>query len=332
MERFKISVVIPAYNIERYLSGCLDSVLAQTYKDIEVIVVNDGSKDGTGSIIDSYSQKDCRVIAIHKENGGVSSARLAGIEASTGEYIGFVDGDDYIEPDMYERLVANAVQNNADISHCGYKMIFPKGHIDYYYNTGRTVIQDNLTGLKDLIDGTFIEPGLVNKLYRREIIESFLKKGEMDYSVKINEDLLMNYYLFKYSKRSVYEDFCPYHYKLRSGSAAVSKNIKHITDPIKVKRLIYKDTERDEGLYPHSYPLYIRSLVAACGQKSFSEVIKDARSELKNELEHGMKDNCLPRNLKIMAKLAAFSPFLYRMIRKTADRIRRTDKKFSLDK
>ena len=139
-----ISIIIPAYNIENYISTCLDSLLAQTYRDLEIIVVNDGSKDGTGAIMDTYAARDSRIMAIHKENGGVTSARLCGVKAATGDWIGFVDGDDIIEPDMYERLMANAVKHGADISHCGYRMVFPSGKVDYYYNTGRIVEQDNV--------------------------------------------------------------------------------------------------------------------------------------------------------------------------------------------
>ena len=112
----KISIIIPAYNIEQYIGATLDSVLAQSYSNLEVIVVDDGSRDGTGNVIDRYAQKDHRIIAIHKENGGVTSARLRGVAEASGEWIGFVDGDDYIEPQMYERLLENALKYNADIS------------------------------------------------------------------------------------------------------------------------------------------------------------------------------------------------------------------------
>ena len=127
----KISIIIPAYNIEKYLSATLDSVLVQTYKNIEVIVVDDGSQDRTAAVIDDYAKRDSRIIAIHKENGGVTSARLRGLAESTGEWIGFVDGDDLVEPQMFARLLDNALANNADIAHCGYQMVFPDGHVDY---------------------------------------------------------------------------------------------------------------------------------------------------------------------------------------------------------
>ena len=102
-----ISIIIPAYNIQDYLGATLDSVLAQTYENLEIIVVNDGSRDNTADVIDSYAARDRRIKAIHKENGGVTSARLRGVAEATGAYIGFVDGDDYIEPQMYARLMEN---------------------------------------------------------------------------------------------------------------------------------------------------------------------------------------------------------------------------------
>ena len=122
----KISVIIPAYNIEGFLASTLDSVISQTYNDLEIIVVNDGSSDATADVINTYAQKDSRIHAIHKENGGVTSARLRGVAEATGDYIGFVDGDDYIEPQMYEHLIANLKKYDADISHCGYRDGIPK--------------------------------------------------------------------------------------------------------------------------------------------------------------------------------------------------------------
>ena len=95
-----ISVIVPVYNVERYIRQCVESILEQTYADLEIILVDDGSTDGSGSICDEYKLKDNRVVVIHKCNGGLSEARNAGLDIARGEYIGFVDSDDYIEPDM----------------------------------------------------------------------------------------------------------------------------------------------------------------------------------------------------------------------------------------
>lgn len=127
----KISIIIPVYNIAEYLPRCLDSVLVQTHKNLEIIVVDDGSIDSSKDVINAYAEKDSRIVAIFKENSGVSDTRNKGLEIATGDYIGFVDGDDYIEPDMYEILLKNALKYNADISHCGYKLITPI--TEYYF-------------------------------------------------------------------------------------------------------------------------------------------------------------------------------------------------------
>ena len=242
MNENKISVIVPVYNIENYIEKTVESIRNQTYQNLEIILVDDGSTDNSGAVIDCIKEKDNRVKVIHQANGGVTSARVAGIKEATGEWIGFVDGDDYIEPDMYERLLENALKYNAQISHCGYQMVFPS-RVDYYYNTGRLVQQDKLTGLYDLLDGSFIEPGLCNKLYKRSLLHSLFHSGVMDLSIKINEDLLMNYYLFKQAGSAIYEDVCLYHYIKREGSASAAKlNEHHIWDPVKVKEIILKDS------------------------------------------------------------------------------------------
>ena len=129
----KLTIVVPIYNAAKYLDRCLNSLLCQNAKDYELLLVDDGSKDDSGKICDEYAKKYDHIKVFHKENGGVTSARLRGVEEATGEWIGFVDGDDLLEKDMYERLMVNAEKYNADISHCGYRMEFPKGRIDYYY-------------------------------------------------------------------------------------------------------------------------------------------------------------------------------------------------------
>ena len=122
-ERKLVSVIVAAYNIEAYLPRCLDSLLAQEYKDLEIIVVDDGSQDGTGEICDSYVAKDGRVKAIHQENSGLSGARNAGLEIAKGDYIGYVDGDDWIEPEMYGTMIKACEENNAEMAICAYREI-----------------------------------------------------------------------------------------------------------------------------------------------------------------------------------------------------------------
>ena len=188
MDRPAISVVVPVYKVEDYLDRCVASIVSQTYYRLQIILVYDGSPDGCGALCDAWAEKDSRITVIHKENGGVTSARLRGIEAAAGEYNTFVDSDDYIEPDMYTRLLHNARAHDAQISHCGYRMVFPNGRVDWYYNTGRLVEQDHEVGLRDLVEGKFVEPGLVNKLFRTALFTDLDRR--MDASIKINEDAL----------------------------------------------------------------------------------------------------------------------------------------------
>lgn len=115
-----VSIIIPVYNVERYLRRCLDSILLQTYYNLEIILVDDGSTDSSGEICDEYAEKDSRISVIHKENGGLSDARNAGIEAASADYIAFIDSDDYVEKQYVQRLAGILLKNNADIAICGY--------------------------------------------------------------------------------------------------------------------------------------------------------------------------------------------------------------------
>ena len=328
----KISIIVPAYNIEAYLPRTLDSILAQTYRNIEVIVVNDGSKDGTGAVLDRYAAQDHRVKAIHKENGGVTSARLRGVAEATGEWIGFVDGDDLIEPDMYERLLENALKYDADISHCGYRMVFPS-RVDYYYNTGKLVEQDHDAGLRDLVDGSFIEPGLVIKLYRRSLFEALTEK--MDFSIRNNEDVLMNYFLFRASRKSVYEDFCPYHYVLRPGSAANSKlNEYKLRDPLKVTKAIFADA--DETLRPTALARLARQLIggASMDAKEQPQLVKPYRRECRRELRQRLfsilRCSAVGGKLKLMALFTALCPWGYGLVHTIYAKARGLDKIYDI--
>lgn len=126
---FLISIVVPVYNIEEYLYNCVDSIIKQTYRNIEIILVDDGSTDKSGIICDEFANRDERIKVIHKKNGGLSDARNAGIDAAKGEYIGFVDGDDYIDQKMYEILLSACIRNKAQIAMCGRKTVDENGNI-----------------------------------------------------------------------------------------------------------------------------------------------------------------------------------------------------------
>ncbi|MEW9077465.1 glycosyltransferase family 2 protein [Terrisporobacter glycolicus] len=297
-----ISVIIPAYNIEDYIGACLDSLIQQTYKNIEIIVVNDGSSDNTGKVINEYAFEYENMKVIHKKNNGVSAARNSGIDIANGEYIGFIDGDDTIDKDMFEILIDNAIKYDADISHCGYRMVFPS-RVDYYHNTGVLINQDNKSGLRDLLVGDKVEPGLWNKIYRRGLFENI----RINEDIKINEDLLVNYYLFKKSSKSIFYDKCLYNYTLRKNSASTSKiNRNKIMDPIKVAKEILNDLEKDSDLYNLAYERYIMSLIGICrnmqirNSKEFKNHFDEAKVTLRNEYNNIMNNHYIAKKTKFM--------------------------------
>ena len=178
----KVSIIVPVYNVEIYLRKCLDSLVNQTLEDIEIIVVNDGTKDNSQSIIDEYAAKHPdKIKAYIKENGGLSDARNFGIKRATGDYIGFVDSDDYVETTMFEKLYNKAISNNLDIVMCGVKLVYEDTNVpDREINM--SVLQD-ITSKEDLkSSATYIYPVVWNKLVKRDLIineENFIefKKG-----------------------------------------------------------------------------------------------------------------------------------------------------------
>ena len=236
---------------------------------------------------------------------------------------------------MYEVLIKNAIEHQADISHCGYQMVFPS-RVDYYYNTQKLITQNNQEGLVDLLSGSFIEPGLWNKLYKAEIVLSVVNSGVMDCSIKINEDLLLNYYFFRESKKSVYFDFCPYRYIVRTGSAANSEiSRQYLHDPIKVQKIILNDVrdnkELSDVVYGRLASFYINGAVMTNpGREAYiDEYIKMCRGELKKIKEPFLAGN-RSKILKIRYHLCSFSPALYRAFHKIYAKARGTDKKYEV--
>lgn len=314
MNRSIISVIVPVYNLEKELPRCLDSICAQTYRNLEILVVDDGSQDGSRTVIEDYARRDSRVKAIFKENGGVTSARLRGVAEAAGEWIGFIDGDDEIDPDMYERLLENAVKYDAQISHCGYQMVFTDGRVRHFHNSGVIREQAPVTAVRDLLEGTLVEPGLCNKLYDRTLFEGIAEL--MDTSIRINEDLLMNYYLFKSVRKAVFHDWCPYHYIVRSGSASRAKLNKHkIHDPIRVKEIILADAT-GELLLDAQRALVNTCVYSYCGLScSDDAIVRSARKEIRSKLlSYHNAVTHLPKRTRLLAELIIYTPGLFQLI------------------
>lgn len=310
-----ISIIVPVYNLRECILRALDSILGQTYADLEVIVVNDGSTDGSAEMLDSYAAVHPeKVRVIHKENGGVTSARLVGVCAAQGEWIGFMDGDDTIDPDMYERLLDNAQKYGADISHCGYQMNFSEGRVHYFHNSGRLMERSTADGLRDLLDGTIVEPGLWNKLYKKELLVKMLHSGNMLADVKINEDLLMNFILFGYAHKSIFEDFCPYHYIVRQGSASRQKlNANIIHDPVRVKEHIL--TLAPDEVVPVARRAYLATCINVYGSVTLSgqpELEADRTIIRENLLAHYEWTKLLSKKQRLLAALIRYAPWMYK--------------------
>ena len=239
----KISVIIPIYKSEPYLKKCIDSVINQTFKDLEIILIDDGSPDNCGKICDEYASKDNRVKVIHKKNGGLSSARNAGLEVCTGCFVGFVDGDDYIDNDMYEFLFKNAVQTNADvISCCNYDVI---DNI-VFKNFSKDII---LTEKNKIIEEVFTKKStaLVSvcpKLFKVSVIKNI----RFDLGMT-SEDVFFVLKWIGNTNVFVLKNQCKYYYVRHKDSITTSKFDSHIFDGIKGYKM---NLDIIKELYPAS--------------------------------------------------------------------------------
>ncbi|MBT2709470.1 glycosyltransferase [Pseudomonas sp. ISL-84] len=233
----KVSIIVPIYNVEKYLSRCLDSLLSQELVDIEVIAVNDGSTDSSKEIINEYKNRDKRIKTIHKKNGGVSSARNKGLEIAQGEYIGFVDPDDWIDNDMYKTLYHVAFQEKADIVMCTYTREFGTHSKEKKFElpekiryTGTEVQSKIMRRLIGPLDNELANPELLDawgtvwsKIYRAEIIKN-LRFTDLK-EIGTNEDSLFNIEALYYSKSFIFINKPFYHY-WRENNASVTSSYK----------------------------------------------------------------------------------------------------------
>ena len=222
-----ISVVVPVYNAERYLEPCLNSILSQTYKNLEILCVNDGSTDGSPEILKRIAAADPRVIVLDQENTGVSTARNRGIDAAHGEWITFVDSDDALDEKMYRTLYDNAVKEQADISHCGYRRFDPDGSVKDVSGTGEYFVQSSEEALRCLLTGKKFVASLWNKLYKMELFQQIRLVPD----IRFNEDVLANMELFLKAEKTVFHDLPLYLYYNRPGSAtSTGKRLKKSRD------------------------------------------------------------------------------------------------------
>lgn len=223
-----ITIIVPIYKVEPFIHRCIDSILAQTYTKLEIILVDDGSPDNCGTICDEYAEKDNRIIVIHKTNGGLSDARNAGIAIAKGEYIGFVDSDDYIEPFMYEKLLQAALAHDTKLSMCAFFCEHDDGSLDELNEV--QLLQDTVMTAEELFvklsegNGWFFTVAW-NKLYHKSLLNpSFYPKG------KYHEDeFTIAQLLWGAQKVTCISDKCYHYIYLRKGSITGSNtDLRHL--------------------------------------------------------------------------------------------------------
>ena len=222
-ETKKISVIVPVYKVEAYLHQCLDSIVNQTYRNLEIILVDDGSPDSCGVICEEYAAKDDRIVVIHQENAGLSAARNTGLDIVSGDYIAFVDSDDWIEPDMFEYLLNNAAAENAAITVCG--------RIEEY--SDRSVVQSwprreilqRIRAMEILLDDGLMRNYVWDKLWKQELFEGIrFPVG------RVMEDLAVTYLLFERADSVLCLPEVKYHYRQRTGSILSAPTLKSRAD------------------------------------------------------------------------------------------------------
>lgn len=315
-----ISVIVPVYNVEKLLPKCLDSILAQTHETLEIILVDDGTKDRGGIICDEYAARDPRIKVIHKENGGLSSARNAGLDIARGEYIGFVDSDDWVEPEMYETMLALAQKHDVKLV-CA-------GRFDVSERTGEKVRglcpeKEEVVSGEELSRRIFLWQGLDSaawdKLYHRSLWRTHR------YPVgRVNEDTPVTYRVALEAGEAA---LCPrpfYNYFHRAGSIT---NAKAVTDKTfhfsQNTAQVYEHICREyPGLQPQAAYLRLRSLMYLLltldqapseSREKYARQVRDARRELGKFTGTLLKNNRFSKQEKVTGILLMIN--LYRPLR-----------------
>lgn len=226
-----ISVIIPVYNVEQYVESCLNSVINQSYFNLEIILVDDGSTDRSGGICDQYALKDSRIKVLHEENAGLGEARNRGVRISSGDYICFVDSDDWIEEDYCKELVKAAERTNSDIAICGYNECFKDAktprvkYDDCFTTTGKEILHYTMTANSKY----WFNISVWNKLYKREIISGLCFKS------RVYEDIMYNAESMYRANKIAYINQCLYNYRTNREGSIISKGFQRKTIEFEMK-------------------------------------------------------------------------------------------------
>ncbi len=212
-----ITVIVAGYNVEKYVKATIESIINQTYKKLEIILVDDGSEDKTGTIFDEYAKKDNRIITIHKKNGGLSDARNYGLKKATGNFISFIDGDDYIDNDFYEVLYKNAIDFNSEISIAGMRRVYEDKIINDY--SQKKKIQLTKIEAINIINSTdYFDVSVCDKLFKTELFKkNKFKKDKFKKNV-LSEDTYIIFNLIFQATNIYYDNSTNYNYIQRKNS------------------------------------------------------------------------------------------------------------------
>lgn len=278
MQQPLISIIVPVYNVEKYLDKCVESIIRQTYENLEIILVDDDSPDNCPRMCDLWAQKDSRIKVLHIENKGVANARNTALKIAHGDYIGFVDSDDYIEKDMYEHLYNLIRANNADIAVCDYQIN------DDDRGEATEKLLSKLDALKIVVTGDYKFGVLWNKLYKKEMLQNI----EMP-DLVCSEDLVFNYYAFKNANTVAQSNLKLYHYFQNTNSTVHKKFDKSNYDAVKAREIIYNDCEKeykDSALYGYILALFVflNSIITFGACEDMFEGVRESILKHKKEI------------------------------------------------
>ena len=321
-DSLKISVIVPVYNCGYFLLRFICSILNQTHTNIELILINDGSTDNSGDICDSFAKKDLRVKVVHQKNSGVSVARNRGLELAVGDYITFVDSDDYIESQMYERLIDILTRYDADIAHCGYKRVDTEGNVQKEVNgTHKIICQNQIEATNSFLQGQYFNCGIWNKLFKKALFSDI----RFDTRLRINEDVVVGFLAFQKSNKIVFVDETYYCYVVHSDSACNTINEKKkILDEIEATRIMLQRSVYEDNKKVLGYRLFDKNLRLYRWHIFNKEISDNAeRRQLRIELKVLKRAN---KKLNLRSRinyyfLVYFSP-LYKMIYAKYDQVR----------
>ena len=280
----KVSIIVPVYNVEAYLEKCLDSLVNQTLKDIEIIIVNDGSPDNSQKIIDEYQSKYKNIKSYQKTNGGLSDARNYGIKKATGKYIAFLDSDDYVTTDMYEKMYQKAISGNYDMVVCDLNYVYEDKIVPAYSN----IKTDTMNIKQTMIN---IYPVAWNKLFKKTLF-----KDDIEFKVGVwYEDVEFIYRLLPYIKTIgvIHEHFNQYVQREGSITSAVNKKIYHYIDNWNGILEFYKERNLYKQYYKELEYSYIRYIYATFikqavkfEKEDYDNAVNEAIKNVKNNFPH----------------------------------------------